>query len=146
MRFLTGTDGTTPGRSREGDRSEPIVIIDRSEIREGRLEALQTAMRELVAFAQANEPRMIAYGVYLNEDATQVTVWQVHPDAASAELHMTVAGARFAGFADLIRLRGIDVYGRPTADLRDRLERKAVMLGGNSVTVHDLYTGFTRFG
>ncbi len=42
---------------------------------------------------------MIAYGVYLNDDATRGTVLQVHPEAASAEFHMQVAGPAFAGFA-----------------------------------------------
>lgn len=124
----------------------PLVIIDSSEIREGKLDDLRSAMTGLVEFARVNESRMIAYSVYLNEDATRVTVLQIHPDATSAEYHMTVAGSAFAGFAALIRMRGIDVFGSPSPGLLERLRRKAAMLGGGAVAVHDLHAGFARFG
>lgn len=126
--------------------SGPVIIIDSSEIREGKLEELRTAMSELVEFGRTNEPGMIAYGVYLNGNATRVTVLQIHPDTASAEFHMQVAGPAFAGFAELIRLSGIDVYGTPSPALLERLRRKARMLGGGSVAVHELHAGFARFG
>ena len=129
----------------QGPAPSPLVIIDHSDVREGRLDDLRSAMAGLVEFARANEPRMIAYSVYLNENATQVTVLQMHPDAASAEYHMTVAGSAFAGFADLVRMRGIDVYGSPSPGLLERLSRKAAMLGGGAVVVHDLHAGFARF-
>jgi quinol monooxygenase YgiN len=57
--------------------SESIVYIDTSEIRQGKLEELKTAMKELVKVVQANEPRLIAYNVYLNEDGTLMTVVHV---------------------------------------------------------------------
>jgi hypothetical protein len=59
--------------------SEPIVIIDSSEIREGKHEELKTAINELVGVVEANEPQTIAYNVYLQEDGIRMTVVQVHP-------------------------------------------------------------------
>jgi hypothetical protein len=138
-------EDANPGTVRVGI-SGPIIIVDSSDIREGRLEDVRRGMSELVEFAGANEPRMIAYSVYLNEDATRVTVLQVHPDSVSAEFHMRVAGSAFAEFAALIRLSGIDVYGSPSPELLERLRRKAGMLGGGAVAVHGLHAGFARFG
>lgn len=126
--------------------SEPIVIIDSSEVREGKLDDLKAAMKELVEFALAKEPRMIAYNVYLSEDGNRVTVLQVHPDSASAEFHMNVAGPAFAKFVEFIKMSGIDVYGRPSHDLQERLRLKAKMLGSGTVAVHELHAGFSRFG
>jgi quinol monooxygenase YgiN len=126
--------------------SESIVIIDRSEIREGKLDDVKKAMSELVEFAEANEPRMIAYSVYLDPDGTRVTVLQVHPDSASAEYHMSVAGSSFKKFVEYIHMTGIDIYGRPSSALLERLRLKARMLGGASVDVHELHAGFARFG
>jgi hypothetical protein len=120
-------------------------VSDSSEIYPGKLEALRSAMRDLVAFARAREPRMVAYSVYFTHDATRMTVIQIHPDAASAEYHMTVASAAFAGFAELVRMIAIDIYGEPSTELLDRLRRKAAMLGGGAVTVHALHAGFVRF-
>lgn len=124
---------------------ELIVIIDSSEVREGKLDDLKAAMRELVKFAEANEPEMIAYNVYLSEDGRQVTVLQVHPNSASAEFHMKVAGPAFAKFAEFIKMSGIDIYGNPSRDLLERLRLKARMLGGGAVVVHELHAGFSRF-
>lgn len=48
--------------------SKPIIYIDRSEIREGKLEELKAAMKELVELVEVNEPQIIAYNVYFTED------------------------------------------------------------------------------
>lgn len=125
--------------------SKPIVIIDSSEIREGKLDDLKAAMKELVEFAMANEPKMIAYNVYLSEDGTRITVFQVHPDSASAEFHMKVAGSAFPKFAEFIKMSGIDIYGRPSQGLLERLQLKAQMLGSGIVVVHEFHAGFARF-
>lgn len=124
--------------------SEPIVIVDCSEVREGRLEDLRAVMDELVAFANANEPRMIFYGMYLSEDGTVMTVVQAHPESASAEYHMEAAAHIFPKFRDLIVLSTLDVYGAPSADLLARLQRKAHALGTATVKVHPLHAGFAR--
>ena len=125
--------------------SETAVIIDSSEVNEGKLEELKTAMNELVEFAKMNEPDMIAYEVYFNEDDTQMTVLQIHPDSASAEFHMKVSGSRFSRFVDFIKMSGIDIYGKPSQNLLERLRLKARMLGSETVVVHELLTGFARF-
>jgi len=126
--------------------SGPIVIIDRSEILEGKLEDLKEAMNELVQCADANEPRMTAYTVYLDQDGTRVTVLQMHPDSASEEFHMNAAGSAFKKFVEYIRMLRIDIYGRPSPALLERLQPKSSMPGGGSVTVHDLHAGFARMG
>lgn len=126
--------------------SEPVISIDSSEIRQGKLEELKAAIQDLVEFVEANEPRPIVYSVYLMESGTSMTVVQVHPDSASMEFHLKVAGPAFARFVDLIKLSTMDVYGRPSDDLLEQLRRKAWMLGNATVGVHQLNAGFARFG
>jgi hypothetical protein len=123
----------------------PIVYIDRSEVREGKLDALKAAIGELVAFIAANVPRAISYGVYLDAAGTKMTVVQIQPDSAALEYHMKVRAPAFAKFKDLIRLTGIEVYGDPSDRLLNQLDEKARMLGGGGVTVSRLHDGFTRF-
>ncbi len=125
---------------------DPIVIIDSSEIREGKLEELKAAMKGLAEFVETNEPRPLAYHVYLGADGAHVTVLQIHPDSASAEFHMQVAASAFPGFSELLRLLDIDVYGKPSEALLERLRAKAEMLGGATLAVRELHAGFTRFG
>jgi hypothetical protein len=125
---------------------EPIVVIDSSEVLEGKLPEAETVIKDMAAFVESNEPRPISYNVYLNEDRTWMTVVQVHPDSASMEHHMKVAGPTFAKFEGLIRLATIDVYGNPSDELLEQMQQKVRMLGDATVTVHELHAGFDRFG
>jgi quinol monooxygenase YgiN len=124
--------------------SNMIVYVDTSEVREGALEQLKMAMKELVAFIEANEPRLIAYNVFLNDEETRMTVVHIHPDAASLEYHMQVAGPRFQKFVDLVMLSSIDIYGKPSEGVLERAQEKARLLGRGSVTAHNLHSGFAR--
>jgi quinol monooxygenase YgiN len=126
--------------------SEPVIYIDRSEIREGKLEELKAAMNELAGLVKANEPRIIAYNVYLTVDGTRMTVFHAHPDSASLEFHMSVAGPAFPKFAGFINLLTIDIYGEASDNLVEQLRRKAQMLGNGTVLVHGFHAGFARFG
>ena len=123
---------------------EPIVYVDTSAVRPGKLEQLEVAMKNLVAFVEANMPRLISYGFYLNEDKTQMTVVAIHPDSASIEIHMDVGGPEFRKFADLIELRRIEIYGRVSDGVLERSHQKAQMLGNATVAIHELYAGFAR--
>jgi quinol monooxygenase YgiN len=124
--------------------SEPLISLDTSLIRDGRLDELKEAVTELVEFVRSNEPRPIAYEIYFDEAGSRMTVVQVHPDSASMEYHMTVAGPAFAGFAELITLTTLDVYGKPSEELLELLRRKVQMLGDATVIVHELQAGFAR--
>jgi hypothetical protein len=123
---------------------QPIVYIDISAIRKGKLEELQAAMKALAAFVEANVPQLISYGFFLDEDRTQMTVVAVHRDSASLEFHMDVGAAEFRKFADLIDLLRIEVYGRVSDAVLKRLHQKARMLGKGTVAVHEFYAGFSR--
>lgn len=125
--------------------SEPIVVIDSSRVREGKLEELKTAMKVLVEFVESKESRPIAYNVYFTEDGTRMTVFQIHPDSASMEFHMQVAGPVFGKFSSLLELATMDVYGKPSEDLLAQLRQKAEKLGNVPVSVHELHAGLARF-
>jgi quinol monooxygenase YgiN len=123
-----------------------LVIVDTSRISPGKLADVKAAMAELARFVQASEPRTAVYQVHLDESGEHVTVIQVHPDAASAEFHMTVAAPAFAPFADLLVLQRIDVYGAPSDALLEQLRRKAHLLGDAPLAVHRMHAGFSRVG
>ena len=124
---------------------DEIVYIDTSDVREGALEELKTAMKELVDFVEANEPRLIAYNVYFSDDGTRMTVVHVHPDSASLEYHMEVAGPAFRGFVELVTLSSIHIYGEPSEKLLEQSREKARLLGRGDVAVDALHAGFSRF-
>ncbi len=126
--------------------TDPLVSIDVSEIHEGRLGELEKAMRELVEFVDAKETQPVLYSVYFNPDNTRMTVLQVHPDSASMEFHMDVAGSTFRGLSELLTLLRIDIYGMASERLLDQMRAKARMLGNAALVVHEPHVGFARFG
>ena len=123
---------------------QPIVYVDTSEVRAGRLTELKAAMVDLSEFVEANEPQLLAYHVYFSEDGSRMTVLHLNPDSASLAFHMEVAGPKFPPIGEFINMLAIDVYGRPDDELVDRLRQKAELLGTGVVRVHDLHAGFLR--
>jgi hypothetical protein len=124
---------------------EPIVYVDKSEVRNAKLDELKAAVTELAEFVAMSEPQLISYSFYFNENGTQMTVVAVHPDSASMEFHMTVAGPAFRKFTELINLSTIEVYGQLSDKLLGLLRQKAQMLDGAAVLVYKLHAGFARF-
>jgi hypothetical protein len=125
--------------------SGAIVYVDTSEVREGALEELKAGMKELADFVAANEPRIVAYNVYFSPDGATMTVVHVHPDSASLEYHLEVAGPVFRRLAHLVTLSSIHIYGEPSETALEQSHAKAVLLGGDEVRVHALHAGFDRF-
>jgi quinol monooxygenase YgiN len=121
-----------------------IFYVDKSEVRPGALDALQPAIEELAEFIEANVPPVLAYNVYLDHDRSGMTVVHIHRDSASLEYHLEVGGPAFRKLADLVTLRSIEVYGRPSEAAVERLNDKARMLGGGTVAVHEWRAGFVR--
>jgi quinol monooxygenase YgiN len=136
------------GKSRGTAMSDAIVYVDTAEVREGALQEVKAAIQELVDFVDANVPRLIAYNVYLSDDGTRMTVVHVHPDSASLEYHMEVAGPVFRQFVEFVTLSSIHVYGEPGEKVLKQLHEKARLLGRRGaveVEVDALHAGFTRF-
>jgi hypothetical protein len=130
-------------RSRN-EMTELLIAVDSSEIREGRLDAVKAGLAELAEFVEANEPEIIAYSIYLDEEAGRMTVVQIHPSSASMELHMEIAAPVFRKFAGLLDLRRVDFYGTPSEALLERTRQKTELLGRAPVVVNEPQAGFAR--
>ena len=129
----------------EGSNEGPVIYIDRSDVLEAHWDELKAGIRALVAFVDREQPQMVTYGFYLDEDAGQMTVVAVHPDSASLERHVRIGGPEFKKLAPFIRLRSIEVFGRLSASAVELLQQKAVALGDRGVvTIHEQLAGFDR--
>ena len=126
--------------------ADPLVVVDSSEIREGKIDELKAGLTKLVEFVEANEAEPIAYRIYIDEDGGRMTVVQIHPSSASMELHMRLAGPIFQEFTDLVVLSRIDFYGTPSDAVLEQMRQKAELLGDVRVVVNELHAGFARFG
>jgi hypothetical protein len=121
----------------------PFVFITTHKVRPGSLDALKALTRDYTAFLDEHDARLVAHSAFLNEDETELSLVQVHPDAASAEHHMRIVEPSIAAAAELTEPVAITVYGRPGPAVQATLDH----LGGAGVpvTVRDGdLGGFTR--
>lgn len=124
--------------------AEPLIYVDVSEVREGALSELKTAIAEFAEFVEQYEPQLLSYNAYFSSDGTHMSVVHVHAAPTSLDRHLEIAGHRFARFAGLVELRSIHVYGRPSEDALRQLGDKLRQLGSGEVVVYPPHAGFIR--
>ena len=125
--------------------TDPFIFIATNRLKDGKLESEKKRVPDLVDFVQANEPRLIAFNEYANEEGTEVAVVQVHPDGDSMVFHMQLIADRAASaYADTIEATtNIQVYGTPSGIVTDMLRGQAGAGVPLSVKPHHL-GGFIR--
>lgn len=127
--------------------SQPFIHFGTFRIKEGKFEDLASSYREVVETVKEHEPRMIAFHGFVNEDRTEMTVIQVHPDTASMDFHMQVLRdklgeqvARALG-PELIEFKRSEYYGTPSEGALE-MDRQIPGLAVDVKPVH--VAGFTR--
>jgi biotin carboxylase len=123
----------------------PFIFIATNRLKPGKLDDEKKRVPGLVDFVQANEPRLLAFNEFVNEDGSEVAVVQVHPDADSMAFHMEVIAERAASaYADTIdATTSLQVFGTPGSVVIDLLRRQAGAGVPLSVKPYHL-GGFTR--
>jgi len=96
--------------------SGPFIFIATNRLKPGALEAEKRRVPQLCEFIEANEPRVLAFNEYVDDDGSEVAVVQVHPDAESMEFHLGVVReqAERAYAETLDSTISIQVYGMPS--------------------------------
>ena len=127
--------------------SSPFIFIATNRLKPGAYEAERQRVPGLVGFIRAGEPRLLAFNEYINRERTEVTVVQIHPDAASMEFHMGVVRERAvqAYSETLDATTQIQVFGNPSEAVVETLRAQAG--AGVPLSVHPEHLGgFTRIG
>ena len=92
--------------------SGPFVFIGTHRIADGQLEAFKKDAHALVQLVREREPQLLAFNFFLNEDETEVSVVQVHPDADSMLTHMQVAKEHITEATETLHsTKDIQIYG-----------------------------------
>jgi hypothetical protein len=131
--------------------SGPLIFVTTATIKQGRLEEWKQFIKKLLEGFEAREPQLIAMNVYLNEDGSEMTSVQVHPDAASMDLHMQILDqvlgedmAEWVDRADFLEIKHIEIYGQPSGALL-QADQRWVDSGVFTRAVKPVHVaGFTR--
>lgn len=104
--------------------SQPFIWIGIHKIREGKAEELKRLLKEFPDFIEENEPRLLAFNLYLDEEENKVAVVQIHPDADSFEFHMKVAGEHISQSYDFFEeTLSTQIYGTPSERVLEMVEQ-----------------------
>lgn len=124
--------------------SGPFIFIGSYAVQEGKVEEARKALQELVEIVETNEPRLIAFNVYLDEEGSKVSVVQVHSDATSMGFHMKLVANHVSGaFEYLEKTLGVQIYGEPGEGMVDMI--RGMSEPGTPMTVMPIHeAGFTR--
>jgi len=134
----------SPQRRRERIEVAPLIYVGTTRVKPGKLAALRKQLSELVDFVETNEPRMIAFHLYLDEPGEKLTIVQVHPDSASMEFHMQVNAKHFAtAFDNLDTAISEQYFGKISDGLATELAKwDDPAVATTHMPVHE--GGFTR--
>ena len=104
--------------------SEPFIFVGTHRISEGKLDEFKRDCRKLVELVQENEPQLMSFNFYFNEDETEVSVVQVHPDADSMLRHMQVAREHITeATEEQLITKEIQIFGSPNDAVSGMIEQ-----------------------
>jgi hypothetical protein len=107
--------------------SEPFIFIGTHRLKAGKLEAARGMNDWLTELVESNEPRMIAFNAYANEEGTELSVVQIHPDADSMLFHMQLLSKHITGAYEdegpLAETTSIQLYGNPGETVLGMIEQ-----------------------
>jgi hypothetical protein len=120
----------------------PLIFIGTHAIQDGKLEIAKEASRELGEFLEANHPREIHFEIYIDDDAHEMKVVQIHPDDESLLFHVQVAGERIASAYEFLdETISIEIYGTPGEELSQMIQTMATEA---PVKINTTTAGFSR--
>jgi hypothetical protein len=125
--------------------AEPFIFIGTHRLQDGKLPDFEKAFGELVDVVETNEPQMMGFNGYSNEDGAEVAVVQIHPDVASLQIHMQVVREHITNaYEELLdETTSIQVFGELSDEARSMMQQLAG--SGVPLSVKPLpLGGFTR--
>ncbi|HUE97315.1 MAG TPA: hypothetical protein VMN39_11690 [Longimicrobiaceae bacterium] len=128
---------------------QPFIWIGIHKVKEGKADELKQMLKEFPDFIERNEPRLLGFNFYMNEDETEVAVVQIHPDADSFEFHMKVAGEHISqSYQYLEETLSTQIYGAPSGQVLGMVEQFRQNAGQKETlsVMSQPLSGFTRLG
>ncbi|MGI9491906.1 MAG: putative quinol monooxygenase [Geminicoccaceae bacterium] len=91
-------------------------------IKDGKFDAFEALMNEMVAATNANEPDALAYEWFVSDDRKSCHIYERYADSAAVMTHLGNFGAHFAKpFLDALEPTRLTVYGCPSDEAKGAL-------------------------
>ena len=100
-----------------------FVYVGNWTIKEGKVQDARKYLAEHAEFIEINEPRLISFNFYIDEDTRRVTCVQVHPDTDSMATHMELISKHLSSGLDWMDTTELEqYYGEKSQRLAELLE------------------------
>jgi len=122
----------------------PFIYVGTWSIKPGKLDQARKFFAEHIDYIERNEPRLIAFHMYLDPEGMMGGVVQLHPDAESMDTHMELIAEHLANAGDFIgEIVQEQTFGAPTESFAEALRGYADSgIPVRVIPVHE--GGFTR--
>jgi len=105
--------------------SEPIVFISRNKIKEGQAEEFRKHYRDSIPTTIADKPGTAIQLAYENEQATEVTIIRLFPNADALDQQIQGADQRSKKTYEFIEPIGIEIFGTPSPATLEKMKKIA---------------------
>ena len=119
--------------------TDPIVFISRNRIKEGKVAEFRKHYGDSVPATATNKPGTLVQLAYESEDATQVDIIRVFPDADAMDRQLQGADERSKRTYEFIEPVSVEIYGTPSTFALEMM--KKVAGSGIGVTIKPRYIG-----
>src|SRR2546426_4230433 len=93
---------------------QPFVYVGTHRIKKGKLDLFKKVWPAHVELCETNEPRLIAFHAFLDEEGSRVAIVQIHPDNESMKFHMKVITEHMEGINEWLEsVESEQVFGLP---------------------------------
>jgi hypothetical protein len=122
---------------------DPIIFISRNRIKDGMLDDFQNHYLDSIPSTEASKPGTLVQLAYVNDDATEVDIIRIFPDAEGLDLQLQGADQRSKIAYQFIEPASIEIYGTPGNFALEMM--KKVAGSGISVSIKPQFiSGFIR--
>jgi len=119
--------------------TDPIVFIIRNRVKEGMFEAFRNHYRKSIPLTEMSKPGTIIQLAYINDDATEVDIIRIFPNAEALDLQLQGADQRTKTTYKFIEPTSIEIYGTPNNYALEMI--KKVAGSGIEVSVKPQFIG-----
>jgi quinol monooxygenase YgiN len=119
--------------------TDPIVFISRNRVKEGMIDDFRKHYRDSVPSIEADKPGTLVQLAYVNDDATEVAVVRLFPNAEAMDLHLQGADERSKAAYLFIEPTSIEIYGTPGSYAMEMM--KKIAGSGIDVSINPQFIG-----
>ncbi|MFW9767214.1 MAG: hypothetical protein ACFFF9_14715 [Candidatus Thorarchaeota archaeon] len=119
--------------------TDPVVFIIRNRIKEGMLDDFNNHYLKSIPLTKKSKSGTILQLAYINDDATEVDIIRVFPNAESLDLQLQGADQRTKITYKLIEPTSIEIYGTPNDYALEMM--KKVAGSGIDVSIKSQFIG-----